>query len=183
MGLTGPDLDLGSNDSEFWIWSKHFSPRLLYYAQHVQFSRSTARNIMPVEPEWLFEALGLVEFDPGGLHAGPYRTAQGRLEVHSRIPTDAGDLNKITIVNDTYGWVLEQTVRDANGQLLASARTSKHRYYADHGASLPHSIDIHFPPAQLAFRLDVPNYVLNQPVNGGSEIWIARTTTGFHQLT
>ncbi len=179
MGLSGPELDLGSNNEEFWLWVKRTSPPAVYFARHAEFAQSNAKNIMPIEPEWLFDALGLVNFDPGGIHTGPYASGQGRLEIHSRIPTSQGELTKVTVIHETYGWVLEQQVRDSTGRTLASSHASKHRFISQDAVSLPHQIDVQFPPAQLTFRLEVGSYIINQSAGADSDIWTRPYVEGY----
>ena len=59
----GPEVDLGSNDELLWFWIRRSQPPALFFCRHAQFGSSAARQIVPVEPEWLIEALGVVTFD------------------------------------------------------------------------------------------------------------------------
>ena len=54
--ITGTEVDLGSNEELFWMWVRRNQPPALYYCRHDQFATSTARQILPVEPEWIVEA-------------------------------------------------------------------------------------------------------------------------------
>ena len=72
----GPEVDLGSNDELLWFWMKRTQPPALFYCRHEQFAVSAARQIMPVEPEWLIEALGVVTFDPASHIEGPFAGGQ-----------------------------------------------------------------------------------------------------------
>ena len=69
-GLTGPELDLGSNDEVFWFWVRREQPPALYYCRHDQFAASPARQTLPIQPEWLIEAMGIAPFDPGAADRG-----------------------------------------------------------------------------------------------------------------
>lgn len=163
----GEVLDLGSNDELFWALidapqMASGAPRALYYARHDQYLQSQAREILPIQPDWLIEAFGLTRFDPAGVHEGPWQRAPGQLEFRSRIPTPEGETGRITVVHETYGWILEQHAYDAQGRLAASALASNHRYYPEFGVSLPHRIEIRLPPAGQSFRLDVDAYSINQ---------------------
>ena len=53
--MTGPELDVGSNDELFWLWVRRAQPPAMFYCRHDQFAASNARRIMPVEPEWLLQ--------------------------------------------------------------------------------------------------------------------------------
>ena len=46
-------------------------PPAVYYCRHDQFAASQARQMVPFEPAWLIEALGVAEIDPGLPHQGP----------------------------------------------------------------------------------------------------------------
>src|SRR6185437_10713173 len=120
-GLTGPEVDLGSNDQLFWFWVRRLQPPSIYYCTHQQFQVSRIREMVPVEPEWLIEALGITGFDPAAQHAGPTPVSGGRLEIRTQIPRSDGKVwTKNTIVDGARGLVLEQHWYDQNGNRVAS---------------------------------------------------------------
>ena len=181
LGLPGTGVDLGSNDDIFWLWFEQNRPPGVYYSRHDQFAYSPARQMIPVEPTWLIEALGVVELEPSGLHEGPFRTGPGKLEIHSRVQTGSGELTKVTVVDDQYGRILEQQVRDPRGQVIASARASKHRYYPQAGVTLPQHVDVKIgndPNVPLAFSIDVGTYQINQ-LAGTDQLWSMPRPDGF----
>jgi len=177
--LLGPELDLGSNDEVFWIWIKQSPEPGILYARHDEFARSNIRQQMPLDPLWLTEALGIVELDPHAQYEGPQTRPGGELEIRSRVMTPQGELTRSYIVHATYGWVLQQHIHDARGQLLVSARASKHRYDPNHGVSLPQLIEMTVPPADLAFSLSVGGYQINQPVANPDVLWSLPQIAGY----
>ena len=70
-GLTGPEIDLGSNDELFWFWVRRNQPPAIFFCRHDQFAACPARQMIPIEPKWLIEALGVAELDPGLPYQGP----------------------------------------------------------------------------------------------------------------
>ena len=126
-GLTGTEIDLGSNDELFWFWMRRNQPPAMYYCRHDQFATSQARQTTPFEPGWLIEALGVTEFDPALPHQGPYPLPNDRLRIDTIRNTPEGPVTKITIVDGSQGWVLEQHLFDARRRLLASSVASGHR--------------------------------------------------------
>lgn len=170
-GLTGNELDLGSNEELFWMWAKRDDPAAVYYARHEQFRRSAVPDIMPVPPQWLIEALGLIELDPHAAYAGPFSRGSGRIELRTTVPTPHGSLTKVLVIDDQRGHVLQQHVYDGAGQLLASALSSQYSYNPVHQVSLPHQVDIQLPPAQLAFTLQVDRYAINQLHADPGQLW------------
>jgi hypothetical protein len=157
----GPEIDVGSNEEVFWLWAKSNPDPVIYYARHDEFEAGGSPQLMPIEPSWLIEAFGLVHLDPAGQHEGPFPLGNGQVALRSRVG-DAGQFVRTLVVDDSYGWLLEQEIKDLHGQRVAFARTSNHRYYPAHGVSLPHHIEIELPPAQMSFAIDVGHYTVNQ---------------------
>lgn len=172
--LVSRELDVGSNDELFWVWGKNATGALIY-ARHDEFTRSAARHLMPIEPQWLIESLGVVMLDPTAPHFGPYAHGPGLMEVHTQLVAESGEvLTKITVIHAVYGWVTEQHIRDESGQILASAKASHHRHYAEAGVTLPDIVDIEIAPgepSQLAFRIDIGGYRVNEPIAADPDLW------------
>ncbi len=166
--LTGQLLDLGSNDQEFWVWGRGFNTPGLMFARHDQFQHTTARQLLPVEPDWIAQAMGLVRFEPEDFHQGPYVTQSGNYEVRSTIQSAAGQITKVTIIEKSQGYVLEQHVYDASGQPLASALASNHRYDPTYGVSLPYRVEIRLPRSGIEFTTQVVGYRINQLAESAS---------------
>lgn len=183
VGL-GQVLDLGSNDALFWALVD--SPQLLgnqtkvvYYARHDQFQQSPARQLFPFQPDWLIEALGLVQFAPTAVHEGPYTRTPGRLEIRTRVPGPGGDVTKVYVLDATYGWVLEQHLYNPQGQLLASAFNANHRYYPEVGGSLPHRVAIYLPAPGPSFQIDVQSYAINQLYSDPAQLFAMPNFAGY----
>lgn len=171
LGLTGTELDLGSNEDVFWMWAKRSEPPTTYFARHAEYDAGAARAILPVPPQWLIEALGLVEIRPDGNWAGPRPLNSGRVEIRGRINTPSGPLIKVLVVDDRRGLILEQHVYDNSGQLLATALASQHQFEPDYQVTLPRQVDIQLPPAQLAFTLEVDGYRINEANGDSMQLW------------
>lgn len=174
--ITGPEVDLGANDELFWFWAKRNDPPALYFARHDQFATSAAKRMMPIEPQWLLDALGFAEFRPGDHHEGPLPLDKGRVEVKSVVQTPSGPITKRTIV-DAHAWVVEQHVYDANGTLLASATARSHRYYQEAGVSLPQQIDLRIPASELSLSIDVGTVAIN-PLADSPQLWAMPVING-----
>jgi hypothetical protein len=153
--ITGTEVDLGSNDELFWIWARRQQPPALYFCRHDQFLASSARTILPVEPQWIIEAMGLVRFDPSEQPQGPSPVGANRLEIRSVRRGPAGDMMKTTIVDARSGAVLEQDLYDARSVLLASAITSRHHRDPLTGALLPRHIEVKCPGTQLDLQISM----------------------------
>ena len=169
--LTGPEVDLGSNDQEFWFWMKRSQPPALYFSNHEQFANSAVRSVLPIEPTWLVEALGMMYFTTEAQHSGPRVVRPGQLEIRSDVQRPSGALVKITVVDATRAWVLEQHVYNAQGERIASAVGRNHRFDPTTQVSLPTLVDVQIPQAELNLRIDVSDYQINRMMGDPQQIF------------
>jgi hypothetical protein len=178
--IRGAELDLGSNDSIYWMWVRMNDA--VYWGSHASFYRSAARQVLPVSPDWLIEALGVVELDPTGDHEGPFRGRPGQLEVRTRVVTPAGTLTRITVVDDARGWVLEQQLYDDRQQLVAAASASGFEFDPVTGVSLPRVVEIRVPAADLNFTLQTERHLVNQLTGDPGQLWTLPEISGVPQV-
>lgn len=170
--LGARQLDLGSNDREYWMWVKQNQPPTVFWGRHEEFHRSAAQSILPMPPSWIAEAMGIVWIDPNGFHEGPYGSStNGLLQVRSRIPSARGDLLRVLEIDQQRALIVQQQIYDAANRLLAVADTGDFFYDALNDVSLPRSIKIKLPPANLSFDLDVGRYSINIPAADPSSVW------------
>lgn len=148
LGVDQMGVDVGSNDELFWIWTRAAiggqAPTLMY-AFHEQFKRSTGsvRQAIPLEPNWLINALGLVEFSKDDFHEGPLLTPQGRLKLITVSNADAGRQYRITLIDATRGLIEQQSIYDENRNLIAYTNSTGYKFYPQHNVSLPNEIEMH----------------------------------------
>jgi hypothetical protein len=175
--LTGAEVDLGANDELFWFWVKRNEPPALYFARHEQFCGSAAQKLLPIEPQWLLDALGFVEFKPGDHHEGPVAAGKGKVEIKSTVQGRCGMTTKSTIIDSRTAWVLEQHVYDRSGTLIASAVAKSHRYYPQAGVSLPQLLEIRIPASDLALSIDVGTVQING-LTENPQLWAMPVISG-----
>ena len=142
-----------------------------------RFAGSAAQQLMPIEPQWLLDALGLAEFKPTDRHEGPLPIDKNRVEIKSYVQSASGPLVKHTVIDAHKAWVLEQHLYDGAGKLLASAVAKSHRFYPETGVSLPQTIEIQIPPADLAMTIDVGTVELNR-LAANPQLWALPTIQG-----
>lgn len=166
--MLGSGLDMGSNQEAFWFQVPEGMSQTLYFASHESFRWRPNRDILPVDPTWIGDALGLVHIDPQDVVEGPILRTDGRLEVRTMVPLADGLHSRVCIVDPAGGFVTDQMLYGPDGRMLAAASGSQHRYYADQQCSLPHRVQIRLMPAQgppLDLQLDIGNYLVNQLIS------------------
>ena len=67
LGVSQFGVDVGSNDRDFWVYTKVNLPNqkpAIFHASHEGFrvANSSVKKAIPLEPDWLLEGLGLVQF-------------------------------------------------------------------------------------------------------------------------
>ena len=169
--IAGQELDIGSNDDLFWFWAKRNPEPVVYFASHREFAESPTRGMFPVDPHWLIEAIGLVQLEPGGMHEGPISRGDGRVEIRTHLVRATGPVTRVLVIDERYGWILEQHLLDSTGRAIASSRTSGHRYYATAAVALPHRIEIEMPDAQLSLTIEVNEYAVNSLYGSPTQLW------------
>jgi hypothetical protein len=160
---------------------KRNEPPALYFSRHDQFVGSAAQQLMPIEPQWLLDAIGMMQFSPNDRHEGPVPHSNGTVEIRTIMQTRSGTMTKSTVIDAQRAWVLEQHVYDTSGTLLASAMARSHRFYPGHGVSLPQEVEIRMPAAQMSLSIDVGTVALNQIANNPA-LWSLPVMSGFQQI-
>lgn len=178
----GPQLDVGSNDELLWFWVAQAQPPALFYCRHDQFAASGARQIFPVEAEWLIEAFGIVSFDRSKPIEGPSPVGNNRVEIRSRAGAPGQETSRITIVDDSRGLVLEQHVYDERGALLASAAMSEHVLDPASGAKLPRQIHIRWPAAKFEVTIDMADVQVNQLPGDRRDVFAKPSYSGYKEI-
>ena len=180
--ITGPELDIGSNDDLFWLWLRQHKPPIVAFCRHDQYAQSAARRLLPIRAEWMPELLGLVRFRPEDQHQGPFPMADGRIEIRTRIATADGDLFKSTVLDATNGLVAEQHLFTAAGERVASVRTSRHRVDPPSGAALPHKVEVSWPTSQVEFTLELSGLTTNAPTADPMQLWQMPAYPGYEPV-
>ncbi len=169
--ISGPEIDLGSNHEEFWFWIRRNEPPAIFHCRHDQFANSPARDMLPIEPSWVADAVGLVTLDANLPWEGPTPIGDGKLELRSNIYHPTGMRSRVTVVDAERAWVLQQFLYDSTGQLLASSEASQFVYDPVSQVSLPRKVSVNVPTQGLAFTIDMGNPSINVPPGDPLQLW------------
>jgi hypothetical protein len=180
--ITGPELDIGSNDDLFWIWLRQHQPPITAFCRHDQYARSQARRLLPIRADWMPELLGLVNFRPEDSHEGPFPLPDGRLEIRSRLDAGGEPVVKSTILDGTTGLIAEQHLFTPAGERLASVRTTRYRVDAASGAALPHLVEVSWPASGVDFKLELTAITVNGPSPDPAQLWQMPAYPGYEPV-
>lgn len=177
--VLGAGMDMGSNDEMFWFEVPEGMSKVLYYARHDQYRQQLNRAVLPVDPTWVMDALGLVQIDPTTVVAGPIRRDDGKLEVRSTIAMPDGTYQRVCFLDPNAGYVTDQYLYSPGGSLIAQSQASKHMYYEQQQCALPHQVEIHLAPSvgpPLSLRIEVGSYSVNQLLSGDPQLFVMPTS-------
>ena len=169
--LMGPELDVGSNDERFWFWVRQSADPSVFYCRHDEFAGSRARQMIPVSPEWLIEAMGVVEFDPALPYQGPFVRPDGRLEIHTIVETMVGPSKKVAVIDQDYGWVLAQHLYDHQDRLIVSLTAEDHRRDPLSGLTMPRQVKIDCPQNNFHMEMNLGNVNINTLDCNQQQLW------------
>ena len=172
--ILGAGMDMGSNENVFWFEVPEGISKTLYYAEHDKYRQQLTRAILPVDPTWVMDALGLVQIDPSTVVAGPVRRTDGRLEVRSTMNLPGGMYQRVCLIHPNEGYVTHQFLYAPDGKLIASSEASQHQYYEAQQCVLPHQVKLNLQPAvgpALVMKIEVSSYAVNQLLSGDPQIF------------
>jgi hypothetical protein len=184
IALTGGnEIDLGSNSEMLWFWVKRNTPPAMYYCRHDQFSTSGARQVLPIDPTWIGDALGLVQLNPTTAYEGPTPRPDGTLELRSTISSPTGPMVRVLVIDATRAWVLEQHLYEITGGApVASAIAEDFRYDETALVSLPRRVTLRVPASELSLTIDVGQVAINQPVANPALMWSPPALEGYPRV-
>lgn len=178
LGMNEMGVDVGSNDELFWIWTRVALPGqspTLMWANHNSFrqSTSTIRKAVPLEPEWLIEALGLVDFSTYESHSQPTPQPGGRMQMISSRTRVDGKQYRVTVFDARRGIIEQQSLYNQQGQLVAFTNSSDHVFYPQHNISLPRKIELHlFQDGQeITMLVTTDSYKINSLFGDPRLMW------------
>lgn len=176
--VLGAGLDMGSNQEMFWLEVPEGVRKTLYYARHDQYQQQLSRAILPVDPSFVMDSLGLVLVDRNQVVAGPVLRRDGKLELRTTRMTPSGLYQRVLYVEPQAGYVTDQLLYDPSGMLVAQSAATNHVYYEQAGIALPHQVRLNLKPVgeqELSMQIDVSSYTLNQLLTDDPQLFVIPT--------
>jgi hypothetical protein len=124
---TSQELDLGSNDREFWVYAKRMDSPNFFYCKHADYDRGTAQFPVPFDPDWVMMALGMAPYDPNANYEVEHNTREGAYVLKQNAKTRQGQpIQRWTVMNADWDQgrrpvVRGHIIRDASGAKICTA--------------------------------------------------------------
>ncbi|MBL8855890.1 MAG: hypothetical protein JNK57_18115 [Planctomycetaceae bacterium] len=149
LGMDSLGADIGSNEQQFWVWVKSggvMAESVLMFANHQEYAQSQVATVMPLEPRWITDALGLITFESTGQYQGPVTRSDGRLEIRGQEPTSRGMQASTMVFDPKTGLLKQKALYDSQGQLIGYCDIGEYQYFPEVDAAIPTSMTLNFRP-------------------------------------
>ena len=179
--LGSQEFDFGSNDELFWLWMRRNAGEM-WYCQHELYPICPVRSAIPIDPDWLIEALGVVEFKPTDQHFGPTRLEDGNWEILSHCQTASGQFIKRTVVDSKIGWILRKELYTPQNELVALAEATDLRFDRGTGIYYVKRVSIQCQGMEGKMTLDLGAPAFNSSAQLTSSMFIMPTFEGYRAI-
>jgi hypothetical protein len=168
--IAGQELDLGSNDTHFWFWSKRMNPPVLHYAKHEDLGKSMLKT--PLNPGWMMGSLNLGTIDTTGAEVFRYGQHYGVLA--PKTAANGENVTVFTLIDPQKQAVIGHYLYGANGKLQASSEVKSHQNI--NGFIVPKEMFIIWYSEGVSLEWTLNNPRINTTINPSN--WIMPTMRG-----
>jgi hypothetical protein len=158
MGM--PEVDIGSNNGEFWYWIKRAKPNYVYHCGYRDLAKGKVNVPFPFHPDMIVAALGMAEYDPAKKYQ--VRESARYLElIEDAVSPQGQPVQKITVFNRMQATsasqpqVVAHVLKDARGGLICQATIHQVKKDRGTGAMLPTKVTLQWPAQQLKMTLSL----------------------------
>jgi hypothetical protein len=133
----GQEMDVGSNDTHFWFWSKRMDPPDLFYARHEDLDKAMLKT--PLNPSWLIESLTLGKIDTKNIEVGQLKG--NWVVLQKRKAARGEDVTVATLISKEQNpRILGNYLYNSQGKMIASTEVSN--YFDMNGLLVPKTMFI-----------------------------------------
>lgn len=165
------EVDLGSNPERFWFWMRRGDPHGILTASYDDVADGRPMGPIPFQPDWLIETLGVVPFSAAEFQMRELPDSQPRrvLFVSDQVTPQGKRIQRTMLVDACQGVVLEHSLREPSGRLIARAMLSNYQREPS-GVRLPHRVDLHWPDSGVDLTMRMGHIEVN-PTAISEQTW------------
>lgn len=161
------EVDIGSNSNEFWFWAAKNKDPYQYFCAYKDLEAGSVQSMpLPIQPEWVMEAMGL----------GPYGPAD-----KYQLETDAQSIRLIERIRSPQGYPVRKVIvmqrqpvksptpqvtayvllDDKSGSEICSAHIERTTIDRTTGAILPYKMELRVPSQKMKMGLRMDGMTVN----------------------
>ena len=166
--LGNPQVDLGSNDQEFWYWISKANPPYQVFCSYKDLNEGRVRQMpIPFQPEWIMEAMGLGPYGPADKYALEQDGKSIRLVEKSTSP-QGNPVKKVIVFERRPVRAPQPQVTDflllddATGKEICAAKITEVQIDRATGAILPRRLELRYPAEKMRLAMKLDSASVNQ---------------------
>jgi hypothetical protein len=166
--LGSREVDLGSNDREFWYWIRRGDKYQVFCSYQAIEEGRVQQMPFPFQPDWVLEAMGMGKYGP----ADKYEVAAGKGQfklIESTKSPQGTPVKKIIVFNSlkTKGDAPQVTdyllVDERSGKMICSAHITQRQFIND--AEIPREMELRWPEQNMKLVLNINGVKMNQHID------------------
>ena len=180
VALGQPMVEVGSNDKEFWFWSKQINPPYLFHCSYNDLANGV-KVPFPFQPDMVLNALGLAPYDRTKKYTmktvDDNKARRKLIELTEQtLSPDHKPIQKITVFNSVTAelpqpQVIAHIIKDEQGRVVCSA-TIRYAQRVDgiNGPIIPRIVDFNWPEQKMkmTMRIENPSIIAMPPAKAAS---------------
>lgn len=162
------EVDIGSNAQEFWFWAAKNPDPYQYFCSYHDLHEGRVRMMpLPVQPEWVMEAMGLGSYGPADKYKLEANDAN-TIRLVEKVKSPQGyPVRKVIVMNrkevkspapQVTAFLL---LDDSNGQEICSAHITSTTVDRSTGAILPYKMELRMPTQKMRMALKMDGLAVN----------------------
>ncbi len=159
--MGGRFIDLGSTGATFWCWEKNNEANEIYTCDLDKFSGSELANLLPLDPTWFPEALGIVTISEEDLLEAPTDNKDGTFRTKIKRTRPDGVYTEYVYFKPETAAIVRQDVQDPRGRTIVSVRCQSHQYVKDVDLVLPDSLVVDCIDAGMKLDFSLREPIVN----------------------
>jgi hypothetical protein len=154
------ELDLGSNQEEFWFWIKRGAPYQFHCSYRAAEEGRVQKLPLPIRPDWIMEVLGMANFGPASRYERVVKPQTIELVERTRSPQGT-PVTKIMVIRRRRSVAPTPQVTDfllldgRTNKEICSAHVERVEVVGSMMGVLPRDVVIHYPDenVKMAFHM------------------------------
>ncbi|CAN5296692.1 hypothetical protein BH10PLA2_BH10PLA2_06170 [soil metagenome] len=169
--LTKQELEIGSNDHEFWFWIARNNPPAQFFCTYEDLKTKPIELPFPFQPEWVMEALGMANLPVEGQYQVRYSKDTVEL-VQETTSIQGQPVRKITVFDKDGTRVRGLKLCDAKNVEICSAQVVSVK--RKDGVSVPYKLQLSMPEKKVQLHLQLNNPEINNVTPERAQFLFAR---------
>jgi len=161
--ILGKEMDIGSNDTLFWFWSKRGKPPVLNYAHHSNFHKTSLKT--PLNPVWMMETFNIGAIDTKNSQIGKVK---GFWAIFQERKSSLNELvTRVILIDPSRELVIGHYLYNSKGKLVASTEIKEFQQIG--GYTVPKNVVIIWYGEGIRMEWSLSDVQLNVKIN--PETW------------